>query len=411
MGLFDWFKRSPPGRDEFAKMYEKYLRDRRLVGKVQYDAAEFVFRVEGGGVSTMGLHNIYRDYCRAAAGERQELLRRYSEVLKRQEVPEGWAAVRGQLMPTIRTAAQIHVMRLSQLADEGHCKGYDNFLFRPFSEDALSMIAHDRPDTIALVNKDTAEKWGVSFEEAWQACLDNLRDCSPQKTVRLDNGVIQCLWDDAYDSSRILLPDLLSRSGAGNDPVIMIPTRGCLLLAPAANREAQLRMVDYAQESIGSHGRFVSALMYRYSGNTLNAWAPADAAIGQKLHNLRTRELIAMYGEQHASLEKWDKREGRDLFRANFLVYENKAKGRLFSVASVSEGVQGTIPKADIIAFGKRNPSGEGHHDAKLVSWDHAMAIAGDCFVKEEPGYPPLYRIAGFPAYDKLDAAPAGLEE
>ncbi len=407
MGFFDWFKTTPPGRDEFARLYEKYLRDRRLVNKVQYDPTDFVFRIEGTVTPTVGLHNIYRDYCRASGAERQEVLRRYAEVLKLEEVPEGWDTVRGQLMPTVRTAAQVHLMRLTQLAEQGHCKGYDNFLFRSFSEDALSMIAHDRPDTMALVNKDTAEKWGVSFEEAWQACLDNLRDRSPQKAFKLDDGVIQCRWDDSYDSSRILLPDLLNRCGAGIDPVIMIPTRGCLLLASVSSRAAQLRMVGYAQESIKNHGRFVSALMYRYSGNKVNAFIPDDAGIVRKLHDLRTRELITAYQEQQAQLVKIDAREGRDLFRAKFQVFENSASGTLFSIASVSEGVQGTIPKADLIAFGKIDPSGTGHQTAKFIRWEQAMAIAGDCFVKEEADYPPLYRIAGFPAYDKLDAAPA----
>ncbi len=260
---------------------------------------------------------------------------------------------------------------------------------------------------MALVNKDTAEKWGVSFEAAWQACLDNLRDRSPQKAFKLDDGVIQCRWDDSYDSSRILLPDLLNRCGAGIDPVIMIPTRGCLLLAPVNSRAAQLRMVGYAQESMQKHGRFVSALMYRYSGNTVAAYAPEDAAVAQKLRDLRARELITEYEEQRVLLEKWDAKEGRDLFRAKFQVYENEAKRSLFSIASVAEGVRGTIPKADIIAFAKRDPLGTGHQKAKFVTWDQAMAIAGDCFAKEETDYPPLYRVKGFPAYDKLDAAPS----
>ncbi|HEX8957630.1 MAG TPA: DUF1444 family protein [Burkholderiaceae bacterium] len=405
MGIFDWFKKSRPSRDEFAAMYEKYLRERRLAKEVQYDAEAFLFRIEGVMAHSMNLENIYRDYCKVSKQERPNLLRRYSASMKFEEITESWETVRKQLMPAIRTISQNEVMRLSQLAEEGSNKGYDNFLFRPFSEDASIMIAHDREDSIMMVNKDVAEKWGVTFDEAWQACLDNLRARSPEKPRRLEDGVVQCLWDDSYDSSRILLPDLLNRSGAGIDPVIMIPTRDCLLLAAASNPQTQARMVDYAGEAMEQQGRFVSALMYRYSGTGLTRYVPAEPAVARKLHDLRTRALMTDYAQQRDLLEKADKKNGRDLFHASFKVFESKRSGGLVSVASVTRDALGSIPQTDLIGFAFLAPGGK--QGVKFVAWNDVMMFADGWLIRDEQHYPPRYRVEGFPAQDKLDAAPA----
>jgi|GEM_PF-884390 len=404
MGFFDLFKKSPPSKDDFAQMYEKYLRDRRLVKDLQYNAAEFTFRIEGAMSHTMNLENVYREYCGASKEERPNVLRRFCEAMKFEEVPESWETVCKQLMPLVRPAGQYEAIRLGQLLESGHSKGYDNFLFRTYSDDAISLIAHDREDSMMMVNKDTVEKWGVGYDEAWQSSLDNLRARSPEKSKRLDNGVIQCVWDDSYDSSRILLPDLINRCGAGLDPIIMIPTRNCLLLAPANNPQAQDRTVDYAKESMEKHGRFVSALMYRYSGNRITRYVPAEPATVRKLRDLRTGALMSDYAQQRDLLEKADKKYGRDLFHANFKVFERKGGG-LVSVASVTRNSPGTIPQADIVIFTTLHPGAE--PEVKFVAWDDAMAIADGCLVKDDQYYPPRYRVEGFPAQDKLDAAPA----
>lgn len=403
MGFFDRFKKTPPSKDEFAQIYGKYLRDRRLVKDLQYDAEAFSFRIEGTMSHTMNLENIYRDYCGASKDERPNVLRRYCEVMKFEEVPESWETVRGQLMPLVRPAGQYEAIRLGQLAEAGHTNGYDNLLFRSYSEDAISLIAHDREDSMMMVNKDTVEKWGVGYDEAWQASLDNLRARSPEKTKRLDDGVIQCLWDDSYDSSRILLPDLLNRSGAGLDPVIMIPSRNILLLAPANNPKAQERMVDYARESMEKHGRFVSALMYRYSGDRLARHVPSEPATARKLNDLRIGALMPDYAQQRELLEKADKKHGRDLFHANFKVFQRKSGG-LVSVATVTKNSSGTIPKADIVVFTTLRQGAD--PEVKFVAWDDAVAIADGCLVRDEQYYPPRYRVEGFPAQDRLDAAP-----
>jgi len=216
--------------------------------------------------------------------------------------------------------------------------------------------------------------------------------------------VIQCLWDDSYDSSRILLPDLLNRCGAGIDPVIMVPTRNCLLIAPANNGEAQARMVAYAAEAMESQGRFVSALMYRYTGNRIERYQPAEPALLRKLHDLRTRALMPDYAAQRDLLEKGDKKYGRDLFHASFKVFESKRGGGLKSVATVTKNALGTIPQADLIGFAILQPNGE--QGVKFVAWDDVMAFAEGWLVKDEQHYPPRYRVEGFPAQDKLEAAP-----
>lgn len=407
MGILDWFgkgKSDKPGKDEFARLYEKYLRDARIVTELEYDAAEFVFRVPGAMGQTMGLHNIYRDYCRASAEERKTVLRRYGNSARIEAPPDSWAAVRQQLMPVIRTAAQNEMMRLSQLLEAGHSNGYDNFLFRRLSADSVMMIAHDRPDSMMMVNKDTLEKWGVSFEEAWQACLDNLRAASPEKPNRLEAGVIHCLWDDSYDSSRILLPDLINRCGAGNDPVIMIPTRNCLLLAPVNNIQAQERMLGYADQALTEQGRFVSALMYRYQGNELVPYQPTDPTVARKLHDMRLHLLLADYTPQRELLEKIDQKNGHDLFHATFKVFQSKTHSGLVSLGSVAKNGIGTLPQVDVVAFSIVKPDGQ--PGIKLVAWDDALAIGDGWLALDEQYYPSRYRVTGFPAQDKLDAAP-----
>lgn len=73
--------------------------------------------------------------------------------------------------------------------------------------------------------------------------MDNLRDRSAGNFMPFDGvpGLVRSNWNDGYDRSRILLPDLICRGVGSGNPVIMIPTRETLLLArdhqPAALRD------------------------------------------------------------------------------------------------------------------------------------------------------------------------------
>ncbi|MBB3118144.1 hypothetical protein [Pseudoduganella violacea] len=116
-----------------------------------------------------------------------------------------------------------------------------------------------------MIGEKVLQDWGVSFEQALAVALDNLRERSPDRFSRLDNGVIAGAWGDAYDSSRILLPDMAYRAGDGLEQVVMAPERGLYLLAPLHAPAVQLAMIALARtEMDAGSGRPLSAAMYRY---------------------------------------------------------------------------------------------------------------------------------------------------
>ncbi|MFZ6745559.1 hypothetical protein ACO0LC_20230 [Undibacterium sp. JH2W] len=401
MGFFDLFK-SRPSTHKFAQIVIKYARNQGIAQTMHFDEAEFRLVVGENGSHVLNLHNAYRDYCAANKNQRDEVLLKYTAGLQLSGIPDDFASAKEHLMPSLKPRGQGEYLRLTALIQDKGIAYQQAAL--PFGDDAMLMLAYDTEHSMALVNQSNYESWNISIEDGLKVALDNLRDRTNDHFIDLGEGVFAGVWEDAYDSSRILLSDLIYRAGCGSDPVMMVPTRGRLLLCTANSNSAQLRMLEHAQNCMEQEGRVVSAGMYKLRDGKLVSHTPANAGVLESLRNLQTAQRAEDYGSQKELLEALHEKNGEDIFVPSYTVLKNNDTDKLTSLSTWTQGVVSLLPRTDLVAM--VTPSGqEGEYTSKILSWQDLHSIAG-ALLQVVDGYPERFLVTGFPEQDQLDGAP-----
>lgn len=398
MGILDLFFRKP-SPEKFAQIAMGAARERGHGGPMEFDAANFRIVMPGAEGGAVNLHNFYHDYCQASRSGRRAVVEKYSNLFVQTDIPDTFEAARRNLLPVMRTGAFLQAAQLGPLAT-GTAPN-TGFAVADFSMDTVMLLAWDTEHLTRVLDTSQLEKWGVSQEAASAIALDNLRDLAPEQFVQLGANLFASDWNDAYDSSRILLPDLVHRV-AGQHPVVMIPTRGRMLLSASHSREDLLTLVSYAQSAIETEGRRVSTLMYEYVDGKAVPYVPLDEEVARKLADLRRRALQEDYAEQKQLLDQGFEKQGTDIFVATYMLVKGEDE-RIFSVSTWTAGVDALLPETDRIVLGYLDePGREGRR--WNVAWADLVAVAGHLMVRQEGYQLPRWRVRAFPDEATLNA-------
>jgi hypothetical protein len=400
MGIFDLFS-SKLTQNKFAKIFAESARKQGFSTPMVYQEEEFQMVIGSDGKRVFNLVNAYRDYGNVPKAERHAVLKRYTASLDLPTIPLDFQIAKNNLMPSVKCRAQgEYVRRTSQLSNSN--TQYTE-LSTPLGDDAVIMLAYDGEETLSVVVQSQLDDWGVTFEVAMETAIANLRDRTIDTFINLGDGVMLGQWNDAYDSSRILLQDVIYRAGGG-DPVVMIPTRGRFLVGPSQSVAAQLKMIDFSLNSLQQDGRPVSAGMYKISDGLIVQYVPQHAEVVALLDQLKKMHLLDEYGSQKNMLEKIHENEEEEIFVATFNLYKNDATGRITSHATWSKDVKTLLPKTDLITLFQAGKT-EADHKMFLVTWEDLWKVAGHS-LEEVEGYPVRYLAADFPEDDVLASVP-----
>lgn len=301
-------------------------------------------------------------------------------------IPSSFAEARPHLMPALRGRGMVEYLRLSDASSR--------FLFRTFSRDAALMLVHDSDDAMQSFGPEQLARWGVTIEEVLAAAIDNLRDSTVDRFTRVAPGVHAGDWGDAYDASRLLLPDLAHRV-AGANPVAMIPNRGTLLLASGNDVEGMRAMVALARRIGDEDTRPVSALLYRYEDGRPVDYLPEDAALRDALQRLDRQYRHGDYASQKETLDQLHEKNGADIFVAGYKVMREEASGNEYSICIWTKGVDTLLPRTDRIALSS-------HDDLLILPWDTVYAACGAMMEPVPDAFPERYRVTSFPELDRL---------
>lgn len=407
MGILDFltFFNSKPSPEKFAKIFMAFARKEGFDKPMKFDAEEFRIVMDGEGSHVFNLNNAYRDYCTASKAEHNLLLTKYAAGLNAPSFPKKFEDAKAHLMPVIRCKGQGEYLRLMNLL-QGKKENPPTIDFSsPFSDDAVLMLAFDTEHSMAMIGQSQLKDWDVSFDTAFEVALSNLRDRTVDNFGNLGDGVMLGQWNDSYDTSRLLLSDVAYRANAGGNPVMMIPTRSCFLLASSTNLAGQRKMVDFALQSLEKDGRPISALMYQMRDGKVVQYHPEDRETIQKLNELKMRNLAEDYASQKNLLEKIYEAQKVDVFVATYALVKRQADGSLRNYCSWTYNVDSLLPQTELVAMVRPGEAGQ-EAAVKLITWNDAMAIGADILTEVE-GYPIRYRAKTFPSPDKVDSVPA----
>lgn len=388
-----------PSLKKFAQALMAHAQHNSFAHPMHFDADRARILTGANGDQIVNLANLYKQYRDAARADRPRVLEMCMAILRDTSLPQTFEEVRAKLLPAVRARSYAESVRLSARLAGTALPGTSA---AALGDDVVTVIAVDDADSMSIVTAAQLDAWGVSFDEALDAALDNLRAIPGGGFARGPDGVMVGDWSDAYDSSRLLLPDVVHRAGIG-DPVAMIPTRDSILLAPAGDRRALLAMLALADTARKEQGRTVSAAMYHFRNSSAEPYVPDDEEVARGLAQLRQRYLAEDYADQKTLLDDLHDKHDIDLFVASFMLVQDNHAREEFSLCTWSEGVDALLPKSDRIALVRFNEQGEAQR-AGMYDWDTVSAVAGHLMTPEPDTYPIRYRVSQFPDLTLLQA-------
>jgi hypothetical protein len=369
------------------------------IEKVEEIAGDFALKV-GDGESTVFLSNVYSNYCSAPRNKRSsvlaEFVRSAAEIPSLPVIPSEFATAKPFLMPAIRDGAYLSIFRLLQRRG-GKADRAPEVVTKPLAGGLIVDLVYDTERSITSIDRDSFEKWGVSLEEAFSAAKDNLWDRTDPERMAGQGGVYWSEWGDSYDSSRILLPELIYRLAVDGDPIAFVPNRNALWVMGTKNSAGLAAILKDGAESHFKRGHPLSPDLYVLVDGAWQVHVPEDQSLRDLWLALKRRRDAIDYAQQQELLNAIHQKEGIDLFVASYKVHERK-DGLAYSVCVWSNGVDSSLPHAENIAF-MVDPEGGDHF---VVGWDAAVAIVGDLLEQEPELVPPRYRVREFPDAEQI---------
>jgi hypothetical protein len=230
----------------------------------------------------------------------------------------------------------------------------------------------------------------VSFDQALEDALDNLRGLPEHGGWQeVGQGVWSGEWGDAYDSSRILLPDLIHRVGV-RDPVVAVPFRNALMLTEAGNEAGIALMAQVIEAHLEDTQRWLSFELLRLEERQWHVHAPLVAV--DAWHLLRLHNDAGAAESQKELLDALHAKQGVDLRVASCQLLQRDDLGTL-SYSVWSETVDTLLPRTEFIVF---RAAGDADAELLLVPWDDAAGVVG-ALMEPTDFTPARHRVRAFP--------------
>jgi hypothetical protein len=365
----DLFRR-PTDHDRFAALVMRRAKERGWPHEIAYNRDEFRLDV-GPKDAKVFLHNVFKDWSKADVKARQAEVDRIVATMFEIDDGDELDTALPQLLPTIRNRRELESYWLdpSTGIERGHWSG----AYRPLCDALAISLAIDRPRSLAHVGSRLLSKWGVPFDALLERAILNLREISPASFAREPEGFYVSHYEDSYDCSRLLIPEIFDLLSLNGEPVAVAVARQGLVVAGSNDTSGLLAMARFVEEQLEKATRPVSYLpLVRKNGGWV-AFDPVEPALAL-LRDLHTKQARWDYASQHEVLQEYCTRTSRDVFVADLQI--SRHGERTYSIATWGDGVRTLLPRTDAVAVFR----GERFF---VRYWDDFWSICGDVLVDE----------------------------
>ncbi len=399
MNFLDKVLSGKPSRADFAEMMIRALHDAGIdKEKIDHSESDFSLKLPGG--ATFFLSNVYANFCSAPRSKRQAIVSEFvtagASIRDLPSIPADFATVKPSLMPVIRDAAYYSLVRLMH-RKSGKEDPDQEVVLKNLAGGLVVGLAYDTERNITSIGHSSFDSWSVSVEEAFKAAKENLWEKTDPNRLAGQNGVYRGEWADSYDSSRMLLTELIYRLSLDGDPVAFIPNRDLLWVTGMNNSAALAALLKGGLESHFKQGHPLSPDLYVLEDGTWSVYVPEDNSLRELWMKIRRQRDAVDYSQQQKLLNDIHEIEGIDIFVASYKIYERK-DGFAYSACVWTKGIDSSLPRSENIAFmaDVENP------DYFVVPWEAAASIVGDLLELEPDLMPVRYRARQFPSEDQL---------
>ncbi len=385
----------PPSKDTFAKMVMASVRQKGETGKIVYDPVEFRLVVEGENGTRLFLSNAYYEYCTVPRKERPEILQKYIRnwFVTHKEMPEDFADIKPDIMPIVRSRAYYELNHQRAILDGGKTP---NWAYQILNDYLVIGLVYDMREAIRTIHHDDLDNWGVTFYEALEIARDNLSQL-PQQVIgpAEGEGVYLSAMGDSYDSSRLLLLDLIRQFKVKGDPIAMVPNRNALIVAGSEDVKGLKGMLALAKEPL-QQPYAIGGIVMRLDGDDWATWLPDPSnPLYREFRLLQIQTYGQEYNEQMEILNKLHEIKGEDIFVASYSAMEHKETGKLSSCCVWSKNVLTLLPRTDAVAFIQENAK------PIIAEWDRVIETVGN-LMEPLDMYPPRWKVSEYPTDEQL---------
>ena len=398
MSLLDKVFAGKPSRADFA---ETVIQALHQAGIEQIDQSESDFSLQVAGGATIFLANVYANFCSAPRAARQSILSEFvaaaASLPDFPSIPSDFAAAKPSLMPVIRDAASYSTLQLMSRKSGKDDPGAADIVLKNLAGGLVVGLAFDTERNITSINRELFEQWGVSPEEAFKAAKDNLWEKTDPKRFAGKDGIYWGEWGDSYDSSRILLTELIYRLSVDGDPVAFVPNRDQLLVTGTNNSAALAAILKGGMDSHFNQGHPLSPDLYVLIDGAWKLHVPEDKSLRELWMKIKRQRDAIDYAQQQKLLNEIYETEEIDIFVASYKIYQRK-DGFAYSACVWTKGIDSSLPRSENIAF----MADVNDPDYFVVPWEAAESVIGNLLELEPDLMPPRYRAREFPSEEQL---------
>jgi hypothetical protein len=385
-------------KDRFAQRVRDGLIAAGETRAIRYDASAFALRIpareQDGQDHVVFLHNVFSAYQTSARRDRSKTLQRIiMSIIEAQDpIPATFDAVADHLLPQVRPLTEQGLWLLHAEVDGQAIPESPNRIVAP---GIAAWLAYDRAESMSRISEAQIAKWGVSFDHAFTIAVGNLRARSAKRFAQIVDGLYISDWADKYDTSRILLTDIIAALPVRGAPVAMLPNRDVLLVTGSDDASGLRGMVSAARQVL-DQPRPLSAATLRLADGEWHPFAADTAMPGASdLYELQEVEASKLYAEQKMLLDRLHDKLDRDIFVTSHMIRREDPGDRFqTSLAIWSPGVDALLPRTQTLVLGDRK---------RLITapWDTAVEVAGEHLIAMG-WWPERYRVRSFPTEDQI---------
>jgi len=388
----------------FACQLISAIRNAHPTAQVTYDPDSAYLLNDGQPF--LSIVDLFWEYSAAPTWHRCNVLEKCVRVWSNitRPLPESWEDARPDVLPRIYARAEYEHVKVPDA---------DRRVYRIVADHFAVALVYDHRDTMEMIYSDDLAAWGVSEEVAFHAALQNLREMSlhPQFSMHL-SGVFAAEYQDDYDSSRVLWPDIIAAANVVGDPVVLIPNRRTLFISGANDSGALCVMADLALKCTQQPWHISGIAMRFHDGRWQPYQPPYNHPARARFRNLYLHSMHRAYAEQCAILGTTTERNGTTCFVSSYLVWPELGHERAFSNTVWSNGLDSLLPRVDVMTVIVDPPSRR-ELDTKgadacdsceilAIKWEDMCTVLGDLMTKTSE-YPDRYLIRGVCDSTKMD--------
>ena len=266
-------KEKPVSFAEFRDIVRLAVRRSEPSAKVENNETGLNLTLEGKPTQACNLRNLYLEYTRTPK-DKEGIVKRWIDALL-VDVPEhGWLDAQITLRPTLKNADYVNMASRQMQKNPTP----DDLPHEPFVGELSAIVMRDLPGTAVAVTKLQLEEWGVTFEEAMRAAINNMNMMSfPNVTNSLTAGggkrenqeeVGLVMEGDHLTATWLLIErfrDYMTQRLLG-DYIVMVPVRN-RLVAIRADEPGLIAQLQQTNRNFALQAHTLTSQIYHVSGS------------------------------------------------------------------------------------------------------------------------------------------------